>query len=406
MCSMQSTRVLIINDVYRPGLAIARGLKMEDDYEVHVVAPSQGSVDTIRDKLRSKSVDSTRFVKDLFSDASFVEELVGTVTKLGIDIMIPAGQRAAMWVSRAKSELSRFCHVLVENYDKMLKFHDKAQTVLLARDLNIPVPLTFFLESVKDIESHTDSLAYPVVIKGRKGTGNSGVWYAKDAEELVRISGKLSERKTAGDGFAYDNTNPMLQEFIPGEVHDAVAFFVKGEMKAGLTQKRIITRPTTGGPGVVSVTTRHPELLNYANRIMKSVKWNGVCQVEFKIDERDGQPKLLEVNPRFWGTTWLAVCAGFNYPQYLVRQALGKTLDLPQDYEVNLMGRWPLMELSTVFEKPLSLSSLLQRTIGFVSRFRYEKCVYDVLPSDINPCVDEIVNGFYRLYNTLVRRQN
>lgn len=141
---MASTRVLIVDDLYRPGLAIARALKMGDDYEVHVVAPSQGCVDTIRGKLRSKSVDSMRFVKDLFSDVSFVEELVAAVTKRSIDMMIPAGQRAAMWVSRAKGELSRFCDVLVEDYDKMLKFHDKGQTVLLARGLNIPVPLTFF----------------------------------------------------------------------------------------------------------------------------------------------------------------------------------------------------------------------------------------------------------------------
>lgn len=401
---METARVLIVDGLHRSGLAIARALKMAANYSVHVIAPSEGPLDMIRSKLKSKSIDRIDFVESLFSRAAFLDEVVGAIKTHGINVLIPAGQRAALWVSRTKRELSDCCHALVEDYEKIIKFHDKSEAVRLARDLNIPVPLTILLEDVKEIESHKGGLTYPLVIKGRKGTGATGIWYARDVKELMSVLETLSDRTMVGDGFLYDNSNPILQEYIPGEVHDVTAFCVRGKMKAGLTQKRILTRPTRGGPGVVNITTRHEALLDYASRIIDFTKWHGVCQVEFKMDERDGQPKFLEVNPRFWGTTWLTVCAGLNYPHYLVKQALGEASDLPQDYRVDLMGRWLMDELATVFGKPRTSSLMLKRAGAFVSRFRYRDCVYDLSLSDINPCVDQVVKGFYNLYEALRRR--
>jgi len=36
----------------------------------------------------------------------------------------------------------------------------------------------------------------------------------------------------------------------------------------------------------------------------ESLDWHGVAMVEFWIDSRDGKPKLMEINPRFWGTDY------------------------------------------------------------------------------------------------------
>jgi len=64
--------------------------------------------------------------------------------------------------------------------------------------------------------------------------------------------------------------------------------------------------------------------------------------VEFKIDSRDGKAKLLEVNPRFWGSLALAINAGVNFPYLLTLVALG--LDFPPvvDYKLGHFCRWLL----------------------------------------------------------------
>jgi hypothetical protein len=59
-----------------------------------------------------------------------------------------------------------------------------------------------------------------------------------------------------------------------------------------------------------------PQLLEHAERILEALKWHGVAMVEFKRDTRDGVPKLLEINGRFWGSLQLAVDSGVDSITY------------------------------------------------------------------------------------------
>ena len=43
--------------------------------------------------------------------------------------------------------------------------------------------------------------------------------------------------------------------------------------------------------------------------------------IEFRIDSRDGVPKIMEVNPRFWGSLQLSILSGVDFP-YLLYKAL------------------------------------------------------------------------------------
>ncbi len=46
--------------------------------------------------------------------------------------------------------------------------------------------------------------------------------------------------------------------------------------------------------------------------------------VEFKVDDRDGRARLLEINGRFWGSLPLAVHAGADFPAAYYRLACGE----------------------------------------------------------------------------------
>jgi predicted ATP-grasp superfamily ATP-dependent carboligase len=43
----------------------------------------------------------------------------------------------------------------------------------------------------------------------------------------------------------------------------------------------------------------------------------GVAEIEFVIDQRDSTPKLMEINPRFWGSIQGAINAGVDFPHAL-----------------------------------------------------------------------------------------
>jgi predicted ATP-grasp superfamily ATP-dependent carboligase len=383
---MKRINVLIDNVLTTSGLAVARALKKHNCYTIHAVAVSSGHFyDKIFNLFKSKAINSLSFTKGDYSDDSRIEELTELIKKLQIDVLIPVGTASTLAVSKAKKTLSEFCKVPVDEYQKMERFHDKSKTMRLASELGIPHPKTFFPSDLAETKEYAANIKYPVVLKARKGFATNGVWYANNQEELLNLYNKVIKEKNNGDCFINNKSNPMIQEYIPGELHDVTAFCIKGKMKIGLSQQRIMTKPLTGGGGIINITTQNEKLLNYARKIVSHTKWDGVALFDFKIDERDANPKLLEVNPKFWGTTWLTICAGLNYPHYLIQYAMGEKPEIPSEYKVGLICRWPMAELATIMEKPVTLGTALKRLGGFFKRFNQQNTVSDILLSDIKP---------------------
>jgi predicted ATP-grasp superfamily ATP-dependent carboligase len=65
--------------------------------------------------------------------------------------------------------------------------------------------------------------------------------------------------------------------------------------------------------------------------------------VEFKVDPRDGIPKLMEVNPRFWGSLQLAIVSGVDFPYLLLKIARGESFEPILRYTVGKRCRWLLL---------------------------------------------------------------
>lgn len=374
--TLKQKKVLLVDGLNRSGLAIARALKCSGDFRIDVAVAEKTFSNTIRRITDFHIINRIHFIGCSFYDSSFSDRLVEIVTRSNTDIIIPIGPSAVL-ISKIKPQLEKLCKVLIEDYEKVLIFHDKSKTLDISKDSGVPHPATWLPENIEEVESLAEEIKYPFVIKARKGSGADGVWYAKDKSELIHLYSKVTSLHNTGDGLLRDSSHPMLQEYISGELHDVTAFCINGEMKLGLTQKRLMTRPVSGGMGIVNVTTKNEQLLQYAEKIIDRVKWNGVMLMDFIIDDRDGRAKLLEINPRFWGTTGLTIKAGYNYPYYLVLDAYGLKIDYPSDYKKDLNCRWPLQELFTVFEKPFDMQVVSNRLKGFISRFTLKNCIYE-----------------------------
>jgi predicted ATP-grasp superfamily ATP-dependent carboligase len=62
--------------------------------------------------------------------------------------------------------------------------------------------------------------------------------------------------------------------------------------------------------------------------------------IECKRDAATGRQVIMEVNGRFWGSLQLAIDAGVDFPDLLVRCAAGETVLAPQPYRVGVRSRW------------------------------------------------------------------
>jgi predicted ATP-grasp superfamily ATP-dependent carboligase len=135
---------------------------------------------------------------------------------------------------------------------------------------------------------------------------------------------------------------PIVQECIPpgGEALGvAVLMNFASEARASFAYRRLREYPITGGPSTLRESAWNPGLQESAERLLSCLGWVGVAMVEFKVDPRDGRPKLLEVNPRFWGSLHHAILCGVDFPFLLYRLAVEGDVDRVRGYRVAAKSR-------------------------------------------------------------------
>ena len=136
---------------------------------------------------------------------------------------------------------------------------------------------------------------------------------------------------------------PLIQESIPrkGEAFGVSALFNKdSKLRAVFVHKRLREYPVTGGPSTLRESVKNPKVQELGLKLLKALDWVGVAMVEFKVDPRDGEPKLMEINPRFWGSLQLAILSGVDFPYLIYRMAKEGDVKPILDYKIGVRCRW------------------------------------------------------------------
>jgi predicted ATP-grasp superfamily ATP-dependent carboligase len=267
----------------------------------------------------------------------FVRFMLRHVASHGYDVLLPLSDHTTIPISLHKPAFEPQVAVPVPDYVALSRAHDKAAALELARQVGIATPETHCPQSLQDVRAISETVRYPCVVKPRKGAGAIGIQFPRSPDELLRCYAG----PTLKSDLVFDHRFPIIQEYVPGEVHDVCLLFNTGEPRAALTQKRLLMCPSSGGVGIYNETTDEPELRDKAIALLKALEWHGPAQVEFKRDSRDGCPKLIEVNSRFWGTLDLSIQAGVDFPLLACKMALDGDIDPVFEHEVGLSYRWP-----------------------------------------------------------------
>lgn len=255
-------------------------------------------------------------------------------------LLLPMTDLLTRIIARRRDALSPFVCLPIPAEDKLIQAQDKRCALQLAREVSIPTPVTYMLNPSDRIEDVTGQVSYPVVIKPRFSRFAKGrewvsgdVEYASDAEELVRKYKQSHARIPF----------PLVQEKIEGEGMGVFLLLWNGELKAGFCHRRLREKPPWGGPSVYRESIPlDPELRRKSLAFLEALSWQGPAMLEFKVDKRDGQPKLMEVNARFWGSLQLAIDAGIDFPLILYWLAMGKRVTPQIEYRLGVKSRWLL----------------------------------------------------------------
>lgn len=317
----------------RVGLAVVRALG-KSGLGVTVGAPARTSLAASSRYCH----DSVRYPSPLDAVEEFRGFLLTEMRTGRYDCLLPLTDATLTLAAQMRDSLEKSVSLPIPSLESALMAQDKRKMLLLGSELGIACPKTYLLEEGENVEQIAKQILHPVVIKPRfsrlfrNGQWETGIiQYAEGPSDLL-AKYRASEARLPG---------PIIQEKIEGEGRGVFLLVWNAELKAAFCHRRLREKPPWGGVSVYreSLPLDH-ELVKKSFHLLQAINWQGAAMVEYKVDDRDGQPKLMEVNGRFWGSLQLALDAGMNFPLLLYRLASGEDVPAQFEYRVGTKSRW------------------------------------------------------------------
>lgn len=319
--------VFITDGFWRKSLAVVRALSKSG------LKVSVGERTILAPALFSKYVD-WRYIYpsvDLYPDKfiSWLEKLV-KINKFGV--LITPEEETCLLISQNKEKLSKFIRIPLPEYNTINFLRNKFALISHAKNLGIPCPDTKLISSIQDIYNYKHSHKLPLVLKPVNGSGGHGIQYIS----------KESKLDSMAKGIFSKHGKYLMQDYVPGNSFYGVSvvFNERNQMRSAFVHQKLRQYPSTGGASTYAVSVKFPKLVELTEALLKSLQWYGVANVEFKIDQRDNIPKLMEANPRLWGSLQLAISSGVNIPYMLYQLALEGDIKPIFDYKTGVKFRW------------------------------------------------------------------
>jgi len=312
----------------------------------------------------------------------FCSHLKQIMHKNKIDILIPVGYDVFSAISTNKKMFEEY-NIPVANAEAFQIAASKSATISLANSLGIPVPQTYELESTEDLKKV--KLDFPLVVKGIYGAGY--VKYARNYKELEYFVKEMHN---------IQGVFPIIQEYVLGDGYGFFGLFNNGSPRALFMHKRIREFPITGGPSTCAQSVYDNQLLNYGLKILQKLKWHGVAMVEFKKDNKNNDYKIMEINPKFWGSLDLAIASGIDFPYLLYEMILNGDVKPSFSYKIGLKYMWPFPDdFNRVILNPLNFKSFILDLFNYNFKKNIEY-------NDFGPNLMQLELTMYNLIKKLV----
>lgn len=257
---------------------------------------------------------------------------VETVLKVGrrLDlngwVLFPTRDETVAAFSRYRRPLAKFFRVPTPGWHATTKWAwDKRNTYLLANELGIPTPRTWYPRDILELDqirAEPPFAVKPAIKEHFIYATKAKAWRANDRSELRELFQRASALVQTGE--------VMIQDLIPGggdRQFAYCAFFKEGRAVGSMVVRRTRQHPPEFGRSSTFVeTVEHPALEALSERFLRKINYYGLVELEYKQDPRDGEYKLLDVNGRTWGYHTLGPRAGVDFVRMLYADQVGQPL--------------------------------------------------------------------------------
>jgi D-aspartate ligase len=217
----------------------------------------------------------------------------------GPTVLIPTDDIGAILMSDHASALGRWFRFPQPPPGLAQVLASKKGLFELCSELGVPCPQASFPRSRQDVEDFAANVTFPVVAKVIEAwllpvvAGVKSTTLVHDPKALLTLYRRL-ECGPPG--------NLMLQEYIPrGSGQD---WFFHGYCDARsdclvcFTGVKLRSYPAYAGPTTLGRSQDNKALRGIAEELLRAISYRGIMDLDYRLDPRDGEYKLLDFNPR------------------------------------------------------------------------------------------------------------
>lgn len=319
-------------------------------------------------------------VRDPLKDrAGFAADLARCIQDGAIELIVPTTDKALLDLVESKDvNLDNVMVTFPLDSKKVRTVFDKANLPELCRKAGVKTPVTVRVDNSFEI-TKIDGLNAPFAVKRSTGVAGEG-FMRVEKRELLDQALTTARRKSPESDF-------LVQEYITGRVFGAGGVFDGQKLEHFYSYKFVRRYPGLCGTPTVCRQGSLDAIKTALEKVLTVLQWNGYCQMDFIVDEKSGQPYLIDINPVHWYSMPFSLSEELNCLSYY----LGKDKQLPAT-------KWYPDDPYTTFSFSRELQRILSGGIfgesrscdsmGYWRNFKYLRCTdfyWDPLPILLAP---------------------
>ena len=304
-----------------PGVPVIRGAKESEDFDVRII----GLVyENLEPGIYMEGLCDRIFQIPYPSGGS--DELIERIEHIHqqekIDVLIPNFDAELFSFMKNEQRLrEKGIHMFLPTL-KQFQEREKDKLPEYGIKYGVKVPGSINLGSFSQIKEIEEKFEYPVMIKGQF----YDAYVAANEEQAKQSFHKLAAKW---------GLPVIAQEFVKGTEVNVIALGDgKGNTIAAVPMRKQYI--TDKGKAWGGITLADEKMMELTRMIIQKTKWKGGMELEL-IKTSNGEYFLIEINPRIPAWVYLAVGAGQNIPDALIKLALGWDLKPMTSYKIGKM---------------------------------------------------------------------
>jgi D-aspartate ligase len=210
-------------------------------------------------------------------------------------VLVPVDDEAAILIAEHAQSLTGYFLFPDVPAGLPRELASKQRLFELCRAHDIPAPLTVQPATQQELAEFAAEALFPVVIK------NAEPWQRRRAPAVANTTVVRSAKELL-ETVPGDVPGVIVQEYIPREqAQDWIVHLycdANSDCRCMFTGVKVRSWPPHNGASAAAYALANPALCQLSERFCKSLGYSGIADLDWRLDLRDGQYKLVDFNPR------------------------------------------------------------------------------------------------------------